>query len=984
MSFSDQFKQYNIENYGYIRLPKIDISKEQKELVGLKESATNFEFLLQLAREGFKKKQNKIHKDRWKEYGTRVKYEIDLLEELGFIDYILLVWLVCNKADQLGVWRDFGRGSLSGSLVLWLIGVSGVDPIDKHLFFERFVSKTRAGKKIIDGNLYLKGDRLADADLNLGSGRTEIVKWLNEIYPNRVSKIINFSTLTTKILLKDVSKIYKEYSEDEAKAVSDLISSKFGVVQEIETAYKENEKFKQWADENKDIINIAKKLSGLFRQTSVHASGYLVSFFELTDIVPLELSKEGDLVSGYDMRQVSDFATKLDLLGLTTNGIIKDILDNITEKVEDIELDNNPIIYDQYQNNNLLPYGLYQISAHCAYGVLNKVKPKNIGELSDVNALARPGSLAYVDGYVKGNTQCLHPLFEPVLKETRNNCLYQESLMQLAVVIGFTLDDAETIRKIVGKKLVDKVKEWKDKVYKKVEEKGFKVEVADAYWKLLNDSASYSFNKCTHPLELVKTKNGIRHLMEINIGDEVLAYNTYSGKDHYVKVKDVIWGKAELKRWRFAENKSIICSENHKFLTLEAGMIKVIDIYKNNYTIIGWNNFNYKITDCDDFGYADSIDLEVDNKDHNFYCNNLVTSNSHSVATAYLSALTTYLKYKHPLQFYTSCLKGTRELADPIGEIHEIVKELPYFGIKLLPPDIIKSDLDFKIEDGNIRFGLSHIKGISDATIDKLLNFRRESTTTKFQLFEVAQQTSIPINVLAGLIYCGCLDGKGQNRARLVLEAQTYNILTDKEKILVHKLSADYNEDLLTIIKELTVRNNEKGKPYIKESRFATIKKKYDPYKQIYLQNSRNEELCSYIMERIFLGFSYTSSLQKIYESKYKGLKSIKDCNSEPKDVYCKFGGFITEIKKGKTKAKSTPYIKVQLSDETGGCQIMMFGEDKIKNIENFHGKELEEDQIIVVEGKSVGENTYFVDCVFIQDVPIKLKRSDLSKDIKI
>jgi len=391
-----------------------------------------------------------------------------------------------------------------------------------------------------------------------------------------------------------------------------------------------------------------------------------------------------------------------------------------------------------------------------------------------------------------------------------------------------------------------------------------------------------------------------------------------------------------------------------------------------------------KVKSHKSLGFQDTIDLEIDSEEHNFIADNVVVSNSHSVATAYLSALTTYLKYKYPLQFYIACLKGTKDLADPIGEIHQIVKELPYFGIKLLPPNIIKSDLDFKIEDGNIRFGLSHIKGISGATIEKLLNFRRESTTTKFQLFEVAQQTSIPINVLAGLIYCGCLDGKGQNRARLVLEAQTYNILTEKEKVLVHKLSADYNEDLLAIIKELTTRNDEKGKPYIKESRFGTIKKKYDPYKQIYLQNSRNEELCSYIMERIFLGFSYSSSLQKIYEQKYKGLRTIKDCNSEPHDVYVKLGGFVGEVKKGKTRAKSTPYLKIQLSDETGGCQLMMFGEEKIKGIETFHGKELEEGQIIIVEAKSVGENTYFVDCVFIQDVPIKLKVGDLQKDIKI
>lgn len=378
-------------------------------------------------------------------------------------------------------------------------------------------------------------------------------------------------------------------------------------------------------------------------------------------------------------------------------------------------------------------------------------------------------------------------------------------------------------------------------------------------------------------------------------------------------------------------------------------------------------------------GVQDTIDLTVDHEDHNFYCEGIVTSNSHSVATAYLSALTTYLKYKYPLEFYIACLKGTRELADPIGEIHGIVKELPYFNINLLPPDILKSDLDFKIENKNIRFGLSHIKGISGATIEKLLKFRREFST-KFQIFEAANECSIPINVLAGLIYCGCLDGKAQSRARLVLEAQTYNLLTPKEKPLVHSLAAEFNEDLLLIIKELTIRNNEKGKPYIKESRFSTIKKKYDPYKQIYLQNSRNEELCSYIMERLFLGFSYSSSLHKLYNQKYQGIKTIAECNGEPKDIICKFVGFVDEVKSGKTKAKGTPYLKLQVSDETGSCQIMIFGEEKIKNIKNFHQKELEEEQIVMIEGKAVGENTYFVDMILIQEVPVLLKLSELKK----
>lgn len=585
-NFIKQFKPYIIENYGYIRLPKIDISKEQKESVGVSESVSNFDFLLALTRKGFKQKQSKIKKEHWKAYGDRVKYEMSIFDELGFIDYILLVWIVCNKADELGVWRDFGRGSVAGSAVCWFLGISGVDPIDKKLFFERFVSKVRAGKKIINGETYLKGDLLADVDLNLGNGREEIVKWLNEIYPNRVSKIINFSTLTTKILLKDVSKIYSEYSEDQAKEVSDLISSKFGVVQEIEDAYKENEKFKKWADDNKDIVSISQKLSGLLRQTSIHASGYLVSYFELTDIVPLERSKEGDIVSGYDMRQVSNFATKLDLLGLTTNGIIKDVLNNIPEKIEEVNLDNDPIIYDQYQNNNLLPYGLYQISANCAYGVLNKVKPKNIEELSDVNALARPGSLAYVEDYVKGDKELLNPLFKSAIGDTKNICLYQEQLMQLAVLVGFTLDDAEIIRKIVGKKQLEKVKEWKEKIYKKVEEKGFKIEVADAYWKLVNDSASYSFNKCLSPDTVVETESGNKLLYQVSIGEKVKAFDTKNKIDHFVNISDKITSNAEIYEVELEDGRKIKCSMEHKFLTEEANMQPLKEIIKNKYKIV--------------------------------------------------------------------------------------------------------------------------------------------------------------------------------------------------------------------------------------------------------------------------------------------------------------------------------------------------------------------------------------------------------------
>ena len=144
-------------------------------------------------------------------------------------------------------------------------------------------------------------------------------------------------------------------------------------------------------------------------------------------------------------------------------------MSNIPEKIEDInpKLENDPTIYGQYQNGVLLPYGLYQISADCAYKALLKIKPKNLDELSDLNSIARPGALSYLDGYVQNINECPHPAFKEILGSTRNYCLYQEQIIQMAMALGFTPEEGELIRRVVGKKLVDEVKSWKDKIYQK-------------------------------------------------------------------------------------------------------------------------------------------------------------------------------------------------------------------------------------------------------------------------------------------------------------------------------------------------------------------------------------------------------------------------------------------------------------------------------------------------------------------------------------
>lgn len=851
-TFSQSFSPYEIANYGLVRLPKVEVSLAQKAEVGLPVTATNYEFLAALARKGFTSKAGLISKARYKEYGKRASYELEVFEELGFTDYVLLVFQVINKAREMGVFIDYGRGSCAGSVIFWFLGITGVDAVDKGLFFERFVSRVRSKKQVIDGEIYLQGDLIADADLNLGDGRDAIIQWLHDVYPNRVSKILNLSTFTGKILIKDVYKSYEGASEEEAKAVSDMLEKHFGIVEDLADAAENNERFKTWVNEHQKTYQIALKMVDLIRQTSIHASGYLVSFYDLHDTVPLECDEHGGIVSGFDMREVSNFAVKLDLLSLTTNRIIKDVLNVTGLNPNTLNLDSDPVIYDQFQTKNeLLPYGLYQISADCAYGVLNEIQPKNVFELSDVNACARPGALSYVKSYVEGTHVCPHPLFEPILKNTRNHCLYQEQMMQLLVAVGFTPDEAETCRKIVGKKLVEKVKEWKEKIYAKIAEKGFDQSLGDVLWKILDDSSKYSFNL------------------------------------------------------------------------------------------------------------------------------------AHSLATSYLSALTVYLKYRYPAEFYCACLNSAKDLAKmgetPQDQIAYVNRELSHFGIKLLPPSMTKSKVDFTIEDGNIRFGMKLVKGLSDKNLERWRVFLNDMGDTKFKVFNSIKNAGLNIGVGSALIQAGCLDDFGSSRTRTVLEFNTFSLLTDKEKALCITLAdkPEVNHDVLKAIVYLRDNKDEKGKPlFSRATRFGTIKKKYEKYKEIWEMNRRNEKLANYFYERTILGFSYSHSLREIFGEEVDGLMSVADTEAAKTDDKVRLIGFVKDPIKSKSKAGNDMF-RFTLTDETGEISIRFFNKT-IDQIKEANGRLPEEGDIILTKATKKDGSCCFTNELSIVTAKIYLKLSEL------
>jgi DNA-directed DNA polymerase III PolC len=878
MTLSD-IKPYSKLPFFGVILPSIEIPHAQKQVVGANSNCSNLEFLRELCRAGFKEKvATRVAKEDYKKYADQVNFELDTIETLGFTNYILMVWDFLNWAKSKNIPTGPGRGSVGSSLVSYLIGITAFDPVQNKLFFSRFLSKSRAKSKIVDGVKYIDGGLVPDIDCDFSYyRRDEVITYLSERYKNQTSKLLTTTTFTSKILIKDVLKSFENVNESEANMVSDMIEREFGIPEEIEDALsddkeKQNEKFKQWSLNHAEACEIAMSLSGLSRSEGQHASAVLISHGQIEDLMPLQLSSSKEVVSGFDMYSAQELMIKMDILGLRTLDVVHEAcqLANIDRDKIDIH---HPSIY-QYLQNFKLKYGVFQLETFAQGGAAAKIKPKNFEQLADCLAIARPGAFAYLDQYCKyvheGVYTSVHPLIDDILKPTGGVCLFQEQYLAMLVRVGMTPDEAESARKVLGKKLKDKIPEVKAKIAEVCEKNSHPTEIVELLLKIAEESGGYSFNK------------------------------------------------------------------------------------------------------------------------------------SHSTAYAMISAWTIYLKANHPLEFYLALLKMSRHESNPHEIIEIIEKEMRNNGLKLMPPNLVKSSLEFAIEKEGIRFGLSSIRGISEKNAERMEKFRYEmvSMNDKMHVFQCMKNSGLNIGIGSALIQAGCLEGfdryinkstgnQYNSRSRLVLELCTWNILTDKEKTHCLKVNTlpEVNNDVLMAIKYLTdVAKDEKGKPIIKQSRFESIKKKYEPYRKIFDLNSRNEDIASFFYERKVLGYSYSFNLRELFSKLTQGLKSVKEVKGLFKEQNCRIIGFVSDVYSGKTK-KGNREFKFKISDETGEMTYKIFN-DKIDITEKQNGRLPEEDDIVIVNAKKMDEEVLFaergIDGIYIgiQTAKIYMKLSDL-KDSK-
>ena len=495
----DDFTPYDDCEPAGVDLPKTIIDIKKLEEIGLGPNSSTKEILYELARKGLRDKGITGSENK-QVYYERAKQELETFEELGFTDYILLNWDVLNFCHENNIPTGAGRGSAAGSLVLFLLGVTNIDPIPHNLFFERFVSKSRA-KKVLDkrGKEFLVGSLLPDVDSDISyDQRYKVIEYIERKHEGKTAKILTFNTFSSKLCIREATKYFDEAKEDDANQVSDMIPKLHGKVFPLETAREESDKFKEWVKNHKKTFKNALKIENLPKNTGVHPSGIAICCEKIDNVVPLQRTKDGDLVTGYDMSDVADLMVKFDILGLRTLTIAHKTCEKVGIEIEDID-PNDQIIYDILQDFRH-PTGLFQISAETNFKVCKEIQPLNINELSDVVALARPAALEFVSAY---RAQKDHPVpldlnkdLDDILSWSKNVILYQEQLMQIAnKVFGLSLEEAEILRRIVGKKKVDEMPKWKDRIYSAGEEKGLDENISDFYWNSLVAASHYSFNK---------------------------------------------------------------------------------------------------------------------------------------------------------------------------------------------------------------------------------------------------------------------------------------------------------------------------------------------------------------------------------------------------------------------------------------------------------------------------------------------------------
>lgn len=650
--------------FGHYKLPKYDVP----------DGYTAWEYLQKICNEGLERRYG----NPGEELKERLSYELNTIKDMGFVDYFLIVWDFIKYARDNGIAVGPGRGSAAGSIVSYCLGITNIDPIKYSLLFERFLNPERLTMPDIDIDFCFER-------------RQEVIDYVVRKYgADRVVQIVTFGTMAARGVIRDVARAL-DMPYAQADTVAKMIPTELGItIDKALTMNPDLKKLYESDDSIKYLIDMARRLEGLPRHTSMHAAGVVISNAPADEYVPLSKSSEDTITTQFTMTTLEELGLlKMDFLGLRTLTVIQNAVDIVNRERKKKGEPLLAIDEIDYEDSNVLELigsgkteGIFQLESAGMKNFMKELKPQNLEDIIAGISLYRPGPMDFIPKYIKGKNEvgsivyeC--PQLEPILAPTYGCIVYQEQVMQIVrELAGYSFGRSDLVRRAMSKKKASVMeKERQNFVYGNAEENvpgcianGIPEAVANHIYDEMTDFAKYAFNK------------------------------------------------------------------------------------------------------------------------------------SHAAAYAVVSYQTAYLKCYYPVEYMAALMTS---VIDNPGKVAEYIYTCRKMGIQILPPDINEGNANFTVSGGNIRYGLSAIKGLGRPVIDaiaKELEANGKFTSlkdvaTRLSGKEVNKRT-IESFIKAGAfdsipgtrkqlmqIYVSVLDGVNQERKKAVTGQMTlFDFAAEDEK----------------------------------------------------------------------------------------------------------------------------------------------------------------------------------------------------------
>ena len=517
-------------------------------------------------------------------YRQRLEYELQMLQQMGFATYFLVVWDYIKYARDHGIPVGPGRGSAAGSLVAYALQITNIDPVHHGLLFERFLNPERKSMPDIDTDFCIEK-------------RDQMIEYVTRKYgDDRVAQIITFNRMTSKAVLKDVARVL-DIPYGDADRMAKLIPVSRGKPTKLKVMISDETpapEFKQKYDQDPNVrrwLNMAIRIEGTNKTFGVHAAGVVIASEPLDQIVPLQRNNDGAVITQYFMEDLESLGLlKMDFLGLKNLTMIQKTTE-LLEQNRDLVLDIDRLPMDDPETFKLLGRGelegVFQLESSGMRQVVRDLKPSNLEDISSILALYRPGPLdaGLIPKFInrkhgREKVEYQHPLLEPILKETYGTLCYQEQIMRMAQdLAGYSLGQADLLRRAMGKKKVAEMEKHreifiegaaKNDVGKKVAEDLFEQMILFAEYCLSGDTSVLTVEHGWLSIDEIVTQQIDCQVYSVDINGYV--YTQPIAQWHHR-------GHQEVFEYQLEDGTVIRSTKDHKFMTLEGQMLPIEDIF---------------------------------------------------------------------------------------------------------------------------------------------------------------------------------------------------------------------------------------------------------------------------------------------------------------------------------------------------------------------------------------------------------------------